>query len=555
MAGEGRVLPVPALVAEGQAALARADWAAARRLFGHALRQEDSPEACYGMACAEERSGDFGSAVRMYERAFTGYRLRGETRLPALIAGRELSFLHAAVFGNVAAASGWLARARSLADEAGECVEAGWVELAEALATGDPDAIERHARSARRIARRLDEPDLAFCALGYEGTALVLRGRVAEGMRRLDEAALAATNGEVRDPVVVGEIYCKMLFCCELTLDVGRAQDWIVTADEAGRVANGDRWISAVCRMHYGGILTAAGRWSAAEEQLSSSLRLHDSGMRAMRSGAAVRLADLRVRQGRLLEAAVLLRDNEFDECAVLPLARLHLLRGESDVADAILRRALGSGGGWSVLDAPVLALLAEIGASVGRLDEAEALRRRVTALAEASRLAHVQALSARVTGVVRRAAGQDGVLACFEEALRNFARAGLPWEAARCRLAISLAAADTSKGVAVAEARAALDVFRELGARVDADEAATVLRELGVRPPAIRSARRVDGLTPREGEVLRLMAEGLSNQQVAERLYLSKRTVEHHVSGILAKLGVTTRGEALVHALRADGL
>ena len=542
-----------ALVADGRAALERGDWATARPLFRAALAQGESPEATHGLARSEEWAGDFEAAIRLYERAFTGYRARGETRLPALIAGRELSFLHAAVYGNVAVASGWLARARRLADEAGECPETGWVELAEALATDDPDEISAHARAASAIAGRFDDPDLAFCALGYQGTALVLGGRVTEGMRRVDEAALAATNGEVRDHLVVGEIYCKMLLCCELTLDVRRAQDWVATADAAGRAADGDVWISAICRMHYGGILTAAGRWPEAEDELSASLRLHESGMRAMRSGAAVRLADLRVRQGRLQEAAALLTGNEFDPQAVLPLARLHLIRGEAYLADAVLRRALVAQGG-TVLDAPVLALLAEVRTAAGAVDDAHALHDRLSALAQESRLVHVQALAASVAGVIHRSAAQHGALQCFEAALRGFTRAGLPWEAARCRLAAARLLADTSPGVAVAEARAAWDGFRRLGARPDADEAAGVLRRLGGRTPSAPSPRGADGLTGRECEVLRLMVEGLSNQQIADRLYLSKRTVEHHVSSVLAKLGVATRAEALAHAV-AHGL
>jgi DNA-binding NarL/FixJ family response regulator len=549
MPAAGHGLRAPALVDGGRAALGRGDWGAARSMFRGALAQDDSPEASYGLARAEEWAGNFEAAVRLYERAFTGYRARGETRLPALIAGRELSFLYAAVYGNLAAAGGWLARARSLADEAGECPEAGWVELAEALATGDPEEIDGHARAAADIARRAGDPDLGFCALSYQGTSLVLRGRVAEGMRRVDEATLAAANGEVRDHLVVGEIYCKMLLCCEVALDVRRAQDWITTADAAGRASN-DLWVPALCRMYYGGILTAAGRWSEAEEALSTSLRLHDAGMRAMRSGAAVRLADLRVRQGRLGEAATLLADNEFDAQAVLPLARLHLIRGEGDVADAVLRRALGSGSG-TVLDAPALALLAEVRAAAGRLAEAHALHDRLTALAEGSGLVHVRALAALAAGALRRSAGQDDALPSFETALREFARAGLPWEAARCRLAIARLLAGSSVDVAVAEGRAALEVFRALGARRDADEAATVLRSLGVRTRSVLSPRGDGELTAREREVLGLLVEGLSNQQIADRLFLSKRTVEHHVGSILAKVGVTTRAEALAHAIR----
>jgi DNA-binding CsgD family transcriptional regulator len=305
--------------------------------------------------------------------------------------------------------------------------------------------------------------------------------------------------------------------------------------------------------MHYGGILTAAGRWPEAEDELSASLRLHESGMRAMRSGSAVRLADLRVRQGRLREAAALLANNEFDAQAAIPLARLHVMRGETDVADAVLRRSLAADGG-TVLDAPVLALLAEVRAEAGRVDDAHALHGRLRKLAEESRLLHVQALAASVDGVLRRSAGQDGAVPCFEEAMRGFARAGLPWEAARCRLAAARSLADTSPGVAVAEARAAWDGFRRLGAGSDAGEAATVLRRLGVRVPAAASSRSAEGLTGREREILRLMVEGLSNQRIADRLFLSKRTVEHHVGSVLATLGAGTRAEAIAHAV-AHGL
>jgi DNA-binding CsgD family transcriptional regulator len=549
MAGTGQDVAAAAFVAAGRAALARGDWTGARSAFRDALERADTPEACHGLASAEEWAGDFGAAVRLYERAFAGYRARGETRLPALIAGRELSFLHAAVYGNLAAADAWLTRARDLADEAGECPEAGWVELAEALATGDPDEIDAHAWVATGIARRARDPDLEFCALGYRGTSLVLRGRVAEGMRWVDEAALAATMGEVRDHLVVGEIYCKMLLCCELTLDVRRAQQWITATDTAGRVRN-DLWVSAICRMHYGGILTAAGRWPEAEDALTTSLRLYDTGMRALRSGAAVRLADLRVRQGRLEEAAALLADNEFDAQAVLPLARLHLLRGRPDLAAAVLRRSLGSTA-TTVLHVPVLALLTEVHSTAGQPGEARAAFEQLGTIAAGPGLPHVGALVAQAAGVLHLSAGQDGALPHFETALLGFARAGLPWETARCRLTIARLLADTTPDVAVAEARAALEAFRELGARHDIDEASAMLRRLGVRPRTVPAPRTSGRLTEREREVLRLLAEGLSNQQIADQLFLSKRTVEHHVGNILAKVGVATRAEAVAYALR----
>jgi DNA-binding NarL/FixJ family response regulator len=527
------------LLARGRAALARGDWAAARSLFRDALGREDSPEACHGLAGATEWAGDFAAAVELYERAYRGYRARGESRRPALIAGRELAFLHAAVYGDGAVAGGWLARARRLADEAGDCPERGWVELAAAMATGEPDEIEKHALEATSVAARHGEEDLRFCALGYQGLSQVLRGRVADGMRMLDEATLAASCGEVRDHQVAGEIYCKMLLCCELALDVGRAQQWITVADRAGRAAN-DLWVSGICRMHYGGILTAAGRWPEAETELTESLRLHDTGMRALRTGAVVRLADVRFRQGRLGEAGELLDGNEFDQHAVLPLARLHLARGEPELAATVLRRSLDTASA-TVLQAPALALYAEL-----RPPDSWPVE-RLRGLAEATGLPHVRAL---VDLVAAGAAGEPAAaLARLESALRHFTAAGLPWEAARTRLRIARLLATTAPEVARAEARSAVAALARLGAARDIDEAGQVLRLLGARP--VPPPRSRTGLTTREREVYALIAEGLSNGQIAERLFLSKRTVEHHVGSILAKVGATTRAEALARFAR----
>jgi DNA-binding CsgD family transcriptional regulator/tetratricopeptide (TPR) repeat protein len=538
-------------LAEGEAALDRGDWAAARSLFAEALRQDETPEAQYGLARATEWAGDFGTAIRCYERAFAGFLARGERRLPALIAGRELSFLHAAVFGNGTAAGGWLERARSLVGEAGECPELGWVELASAAAVDDPGQVIGCAETAAAVARRFDDTDLAFCALAYQGAGQVLLGRVAEGMRRVDEAALAACTGEVRDHLAVGEIYCKMLLACEVALDVRRGQEWMAVAEEASAASN-DRWVSAICRMHYGGILTAAGRWPEAAAELLASLRLYDDGMRGLRWGAAARLADLRVRQGRVAEAAELLAgEAEFDGTGVLPLARLHLLRGEPEVAVAVLRRWRSTAGD-GVPQVPGLALLCEASVAAGRPAEAATVAGRLRELAEETGLAHVRGLAEHGTALVRLATDPGSALPHLEAALWSLARAGLPWEAARVRLAIARLVAATSSSLAVAEAQRALQDFRRLGASRDVDAAAAVLRGLGAAPgPGPRAG---GPLTAREGEVLRLMVEGLSNQEIAERLFLSKRTVEHHVGSVLAKLGVASRAEALARAMRGGG-
>jgi DNA-binding CsgD family transcriptional regulator len=164
-----------------------------------------------------------------------------------------------------------------------------------------------------------------------------------------------------------------------------------------------------------------------------------------------------------------------------------------------------------------------------------------------------VRGLAESAAAVLRRVAGDDdGALPHLESALGAFAHAGLPWESARVRLGIAEVVIRTNPALAAAEGRVALRTFRELGAARDADAAASLLRAVG--SPTGAGPRVAGALTRREAEVLELVAEGLSNQAIADLLFLSKRTVEHHVGSILAKLGVTTRAEALATVLRAGG-
>ena len=221
-----------ALIAEGRAALA------AGRLGRGAARC--SPRRWSGRTHPRPVTGSPGggvgrglrAAVRLYERAFAGYRARGEMRLPALIAGRELEL----------PARGRLRERRGRGRVAGAGPEpgrrgggvpgdaAGW----SSPRRWRPTTRTRSTRTRRRRPGSRAGPATRTCSSARSATratSLVLRGRVAEGMRRVDEAALAATTGEVRDHLVVGEIYCKMLLCCELALDVRRAQEWIDVAD------------------------------------------------------------------------------------------------------------------------------------------------------------------------------------------------------------------------------------------------------------------------------------------------------------------------------------
>jgi hypothetical protein len=199
------------------------------------------------------RAGDYTAAVALRERAFAAWRARGDVRRAAYLAAYQIAFDHHALFGNQAVAQGWLERGTHLAQEAGECAEAGWVALSRALHTEDRAVRGSLVAEATRLAQHCGDTALAFDALAYTGLMLVEDGRVSDGMRRLDEAAAAARGGEVADPVVAGEIYCKLLVACERTLDVRRAEEWHPVAASFGdrpEVGVGVRDLSHALRRH-----------------------------------------------------------------------------------------------------------------------------------------------------------------------------------------------------------------------------------------------------------------------------------------------------------------
>lgn len=539
-------IAIDADVQTGRQALERGDWAAARSAFEAALEGHESPEALDGLGQALFWQCEYAASIELRERAYAGFRARGETRYPALVAC-WVGFNYAALYANFAAFSGWIQRARSLLEEAGDCLERGTVEIYDSLLAADLDQRERHIEAAMAIAKRHGDSDLEFDALGFAGACLVERGRFQEGMRRLDEAAAAATNGEVKDPLIVGGIYCNMLSSCETALDVRRAEQWVDVAERFVRRSNFVP-ISAICRMHYGGILTAAGRWNEADEELTSAVRIFGGGYRGLQSGAYVRLAGLRVRQGRLEEAERLLAGHESDSNAIHAIALLHMTRGEAELAAALVRRHLGQHGG-GVVHAPLLALAAEADVAAGLVDEAKAICAQLQTMAEETSLPLVRALAGFSAAITCGSSAGTEAVPHLEEALSGFAAVGLPLEEARARLHLARIVALSNPKLAIAEARTGLVIFERLGATREADAAARVLRDLGVTGRT--GAKRMGPLTKRETEVLDLLVEGLSNDQIAERLYLSRRTVENHVAHVLTKLGLVNRTQAVAYAMR----
>jgi len=536
-----------ALLRQGWEALRAADWQTARSCFEQALERSESAEALDGLSQAAHFLREYDRATELKERAFAAYREEGDA-VKAADTARWLAFLHGTYEGNYAAASGWMGRAKSMLEAVPECAGHGWLVLNTAVFSDTAADREKCAMSALAIARRFGDTDLEFDALALLGECRVATGRVAEGMKLLDEAMAAATGGEVGSHGAVGEICCRLLSACELATDVRRAEQWMGII---GRSVAWTDFVLPTCRTHYGGILVALGRWEEAETELRDAIETFKRGYRGDGAFPLLRLADLRVRQGRYEEAERLLEGAEWHPRARRSTAAIALGRGDLGLAEELAALCME---GTDPVDpgcAPVLALLAEIQLRRDGRTAAEETLSRLQALADGARDELVTALLQLTEGRVAAAAGDERAVARLSTALEALSALNLPLEAARARLELARALAPGSAEAAAAEARLALRAFERLGAARDLDAAAALLRELGEDG---RARRRAHGpLTPRETEVLDLLASGLSNADIADRLVISRRTAEHHVASVLSKLGLRSRAEAAAYAVRAS--
>jgi DNA-binding NarL/FixJ family response regulator len=445
------------------------------------------------------------------------------------------------------------ARARTILEEAGQDrPERGWVLIIKAFTEPDAQVREALLGEAIAIGRRFGDPDIEFLALAYLGGLFVMTDRVEEGLALSDEALAALCAGEPTELATVDEIFCGLLWACELVNDVPRADQWMRAAAERMRRSN---VVAAFCRAHYGGILTAAGRWQEAETELLEATRHFDQGMSERRAAAVIRLAGLRVRQGRLEEAALLLEGLEQHPDVVPTLAALHLARGDTALARDLLERATGGSNhevptvGESTMLGPLLALLVDVYLEQGSVDDAARVAQRLDRIAQAQRGSYLRAVAAFAKGRVCIASGTGDARACLHQALAGFARAQLPMELARTHLEMARALSERAPEVAIAEARTALQDFERLDAARHADAAGALLRSLGA--PIRTGPKGTGALTKREAEVLQLIGVGLSNPEIADRLYITRKTVETHVGNLLAKLGLRNRAEAAAFVTR----
>jgi DNA-binding NarL/FixJ family response regulator len=552
------VSDVGVLLADAAAALGRGDGAAAEALCRQCLELGDhggAHELLGGLAYAEDRLEDARVSL---EAGFRAYEAVGELCRAARVA-TLLGELHWGGLGNEATGRGWLARSRRLLEDVGPCVEWGYWELAQlACDRPDVDALTVSAARALELASVHGDRALSVRALSDGGLASISRGRVDDGLRSLDEALALIGSGEVTDPFVVSTSFCAFLSAAERVGDAARVGEWVAAIDALVLEPMGGRprVLGAHCRIAFGGVLVGCGRWPEAEEALRSALDQR-SLRTAHRVDALARLAALRLEQGRVDDAAELLAPFEDQVAVAGPLAVVHLRRGDPAVAAAVATRAVEQLVGDVLRQAPLLATLVDAQLATGDVDAAARSVDRLTAVTDGVDCQSVAGLTQLARGGVELAAGRPAeAAACLQEAAHVFAAHDRPALAARANLDLSEAVAATGdEAGAVVAARAAWAAASRLGAAPLEDRAAARLRALGVARPRSSGAAgaALGDLTEREQDVLDGIRSGDTNAQIAARLYLSPKTVEHHVSRVLSKLGVRSRAEAAAIAAVAD--
>ena len=513
---------------------------------------ELAPQACEELSWDAWWLDDRDAVRRAREQAHHLYRGRGDpasaARMATWLAADQLDFR-----GAVAVAGGWLRRAGRLLDPLEPGPDHGWLAFHEgyiAHLSGDTARAAELGAQAAEAGRQFDVPDLEMLGLALEGATLVACGQVEEGMRRLDEATATALAGEATVPISGAWACCFLVTACSAVLDYERAFEW---CDRIAEFAEryGSRYMLAFCRAEYGAVHLWRGRWKEAEEMLEASVEDFSRSRPAMVGGPLVGLAELRRRQARAAEATALLDQAGPFAPAQLCRARLALDQGEPrravELTERLLRQAPAE-----LQRTPALELLVRARVARGELEEARAA---FEALREIARLVGTEPLRASTElaeGLLAAAGGEhERARMLLEDAVDRFGRCGAPFEAsqARIELATSLVAMGRTEP-AEREATAALESLRAIGAEAEAERARR-LREVTIHGGGDRPGRQ-PGVTRREREVMGLLAEGLTNRQIAERLVLSEHTIHRHVTNILRKLDLPSRTAAAAHAVRS---
>jgi DNA-binding CsgD family transcriptional regulator len=454
--------------------------------------------------------------------------------------------------GQGSRAGGWFARGQRHLDQHGtDCVERGYLLIPvwlQQLGDGDFDAGYRTAGDAAEIGDRFGDADLAWLARDDQARALVGQGRIDEGLRLVDEILVVATSGEL-SPIVTGIVYCNTIAFCRDVYELRHAWEW---TDVLGRWCERQPEMVAhngLCLVHRAESMLLRGAPEAALAEARRSAERYSRGLlNQIACGKAYYCqGDAHRQRGEFGLAEDAYRQAGNLGCDPQPgLALLRMAQGNGDAAVAAIRRAVGEATD-PLRRAGMLPAYVEIMIAAGNMEMARAGCEELQAISRDRGSDVLTAMAGHSRAALALAEGEpNAALTALRSALEVWHQLGAAYEAARGRVLLGLACrALGDEDTAALELVAARTAFAQMGAKPDASAAAAL-----VVPGADRN---VHGLTARERDVLRLVAAGTSNREIAAALVISEHTVARHVQNIFAKLGVSSRTAAAAFAYAND--
>ena len=451
--------------------------------------------------------------------------------------------------GNITVGSGWVARGERLLQDADpDAVEHGYLVIHAMyghIFAGDYAGALEHAVRVTEAGRRCRDENLVAVGLSSEGRLRITLGQVREGLALLDEAMVGLADPDV-SPILAGQSYCSMVEACQEIADYRRMADWTTTLTQWCRLQPELVPFTGQCAVHRAQIMRSQGALPEALEELALALARYQAegstpaaGLAHYERGEVLRVqGDHAGAAAAYEEAAALGRDPQPGQ------SLLRLAKGNGAAAAAGMRRLLEETQ-EAVHRPAILPAAVEVFLAVDDVDAARAAADELARVARAVRLPGTGGGGGLRRGIGLPGCGRPGTagpadaLPHLRHAWKLWIDLGARYEAAWARVRIGLACrALGDEESAVSELGVAGRAFAEIGAE---PARAEVERLLGRDLP--------DGLTAREVEVLRLVASGRSNPQIAQDLFLSQKTVQRHLSNIFGKTGVTSRTAAAAYA------
>jgi LuxR family transcriptional regulator, maltose regulon positive regulatory protein len=518
-------------MAAATSALGRGQWELARDGFEATLALGENAAAREGQAFAARMLGQHDASFAAYERAYRLYRDVDDVAGAARVA-TWLGYNHEALRGDLAVASGWYARAHRLIDDRPLSLEHAWLAIREASrllsSSLDPDRGRELARLATAAAAAAGDVEVETVGRSLEGLAMVMTGDVDAGLRLLDESATALIAGDLDTVLPASLACCFVIYGCEHALDLARAAQWCRAIDESISTRLRFDQFLGFCRCHYAGVLTVRGELAEADALLDEAERAFAVGAPAATFEVVLRRAEVRRRREQYEDARLLAESVASHPDGLRCLAAIALDTGDLDTATELaerhLRRLPVQG---RLVRVPGLAIAVSAHGRAGRL---AAMDTAFDELASVPRAGGIGAVIDAAAAERAEAHGDfDAARRLWEDAVDGSLDLGLRFEGAHARAGL---------------ARALIGLGRPSEAAVQSSRAAA---ELAV----LRGGTQAGLLSSRERQVLELVAEGFTDDEIARRLVLSPHTVHRHVANVRTKLGQPSRAAAVAEATR----